>query len=74
MSTDLFKSIEIESNGFEFYPEITAKVSRRGHRIIELPMKYYPRSTTEGKKLRWTDGFKAIWTLLKYKFGRIQKR
>ncbi|MBT8219845.1 MAG: glycosyltransferase family 2 protein [Bacteroidia bacterium] len=73
MSSDLFKSIEIESNGFEFCPEITAKVSRMGHQIVELPMRYYPRSTNEGKKLRWTDGFKAIWTLFKYRFGRISK-
>ncbi len=66
--SDFFKSIPLNCTGFEFCPEITAKVSKRGIKIIELPMHYYPRSKKEGKKLRIKDGFMALWTLIKYKF------
>ena len=64
----LLKSINLTCKGFEFCPEVTAKVSKLGHKIIELPMDYYPRTENEGKKLKWTDGVIAIWTLLKFKF------
>jgi len=66
--TDLIKSIPLKCNGFEFCPEITAKVAKKGIRIKELPIKYYPRSIEEGKKIKWTDGVEALWTLLKYRF------
>jgi len=66
--SDLLKSIELKCNGFEFCPEVTAKVSKLGHKIKELPMDYFPRSKDEGKKLQISDGFIAIWTLLKYRF------
>ena len=65
---ELFQSIDIKSNRFEFCPEITAKISKKGFKIKELPMKYYPRTSEEGKKIRLKDGIIAIWTLLKYKF------
>jgi glycosyltransferase involved in cell wall biosynthesis len=66
--TDFIKSIPLKCNGFEFCPEITAKVAKRGIKIKELPIAYYPRSIEEGKKIKWTDGLEAIWTLLKYRF------
>ena len=66
--TMFFKSIPLKCKGFEFCPEITAKVSRRNMKIIELPMSYYPRSTSEGKKLRVKDGIIAAWILIKYRF------
>lgn len=65
---------EIDSSrlrGFEFCPEVTAKVSRLGYKIKEVPIRYYPRSIEEGKKLRLSDGLKAIGTLLKYRFWKI---
>ena len=65
--TDLIKSIEIKSDGFEFEPEITAKLSKKGVKIYEIPV----RSTTrknDGKKLTKFDGIKALWTLIKYRF------
>ncbi|MDR0612218.1 MAG: glycosyltransferase family 2 protein [Dysgonamonadaceae bacterium] len=65
---DLLKSIPLQCTGFEFCPEVTAKVSKLGYKIKELPIHYYPRSIGEGKKLKWYDGIKAIWTLLKYRF------
>ncbi len=65
---DILKSIELDYNRFEFCPEVTAKVSKMGYKIHELPMNYYPRSFAEGKKLNWKDGVKAIWVLVKYRF------
>lgn len=66
----LLKSIPLDCKGFEFCPEVTAKVSRLGYKIKEVPICYYPRSIEEGKKLRLRDGLKAIGTLLKYRFWK----
>jgi dolichol-phosphate mannosyltransferase len=65
---DILKSVKLEYDRFEFCPEVTAKVSKMGYKIKELPMNYYPRSFAEGKKLNWKDGVKAIWVLWKYRF------
>jgi dolichol-phosphate mannosyltransferase len=66
---DILKSIKLDYDRFEFCPEVTAKVSKMGYKIKELPMNYYPRSFDEGKKLNWQDGLKAIWVLFKYRFS-----
>jgi glycosyltransferase involved in cell wall biosynthesis len=66
--TDFIKSIPLQCTGFEFCPEITAKVAKRNIKISEIAIEYYPRSIEEGKKIKWTDGVEAIWTLLKYRF------
>jgi glycosyltransferase involved in cell wall biosynthesis len=66
--TGLLKSLELECTGFEFCPEATAKVLRRGIVIHEVPISYHPRSLEEGKKIRWHDGVVALWTLLKWRF------
>ena len=66
----LLKSIPLDCKGFEFCPEVTAKVSRLGYKIKEVPIRYYPRSIEAGKKLRLRDGLKAIGTLLKYRFWK----
>jgi glycosyltransferase involved in cell wall biosynthesis len=65
---DILKSVKLDYDRFEFCPEVTAKVSKLGYKIKELPMNYYPRSFAEGKKLNWKDGFKALWVLIKYRF------
>lgn len=65
---DLLKSIQIKANKFDFEPEITAKVFKRGVRFMESPISYNARSTSEGKKIGWKDGVQAIWTLIKYRF------
>jgi hypothetical protein len=62
------QSIKIESNRFNFEPEVTAKVLKKGLRIVEVPISYSGRSFSEGKKITWRDGFSAIWTLVKYRF------
>jgi glycosyltransferase involved in cell wall biosynthesis len=65
---EILRSINIHYDRFEFCPEVTAKVSKMGYKIKELPMNYYPRSFAEGKKLNWKDGLKAIWVLIRYRF------
>jgi len=62
---ELLQTIPLSCTGFEFCPEVTAKVLKAGHRIVEVPIAYHPRSLAEGKKIRWIDGLIAIWTLLK---------
>ncbi len=61
-------SIELRCEGFDFCPEVTAKVRKKGYKIVEVPITYHPRSHKEGKKLNWRHGFEAIYTLIKYRF------
>lgn len=65
---ELIRSIPLKCRRFEFEPEITAKVLRRGVRIYEVPISYAGREFNEGKKISWRDGFIALWCLLKYRF------
>jgi len=67
---DLLDDIDLEAEGFEFCPELTAKLLRRGARYREVPIRYRPRSIGEGKKIRARDGLIAVWTLLKLRFCR----
>jgi len=68
-STELITQLNLTCEGFEFCPEVTAKILRAGYRIYEVPVSYFPRTKKEGKKLRfWSDGLFAAWTLLKYRF------
>lgn len=68
-TTELLKKLNLTCEGFEFCPEVTAKILRAGLDIHEVPVSYFPRTKKEGKKLRfWSDGFFAAWTLLKYRF------
>ena len=69
----LFKSIKLEENDFSFCPEITTKVSLLNERIIEVPINYNGRTYGEGKKIKASDGLKAIYVLLKYKFFNVGK-
>ncbi len=66
--TKLLKSIPIRSNGFDFEPEISVKLTKRGAHIFEVPISYSGRTKEEGKKISWKDGPKALMTLLKYSF------
>jgi hypothetical protein len=58
----------LNSKRFEFCPEVTAKVRKKGYKIFEVPINYYPRTIKEGKKINWKDGIEAVWTLIKYRF------
>lgn len=66
--TEFIKGIEIKSNRFDFEPEITAKVLKKGARLYELPISYYGREYDEGKKITWKDGFHAVLALVKFRF------
>lgn len=60
--------VKLNAKGFEFDPELTAKLLKKGYKILEVPIKVKPRSYKEGKKINTvTDGFKAFWNLLKYR-------
>jgi glycosyltransferase involved in cell wall biosynthesis len=67
-SSDVLKSLPLRAKRFELEPELTAKVLKRGYRIYEVPISYTGREFDEGKKITWRDGFKALWTLVKYRF------
>jgi glycosyltransferase involved in cell wall biosynthesis len=68
MHRDVLSRITLSAEGFEFCPEITAKIARLGIPIVEVPIRYAPRSLEEGKKIRPRDGLIAIWTLIKNRF------
>ncbi len=67
----VLEGITIQSDKFDFEPEITAKVLRRGYRIYEVPISYAGREISEGKKITWRDGVGALRALIKYRFTRI---
>ena len=66
--TDVLKSIDLRCNRFEFCPEVTARLLKRGYRYAEVPIWYEARTYAQGKKITWKDGVECIWTLLKYRF------
>ena len=72
---DVIRSIRLRAVGFDFEPEVTARLLLAGHRIVEVPIGYEPRTADEGKKIGWVDGFDAIYVLLKCrvtgKHGRV---
>jgi len=66
--TEIIQAVKIKSNRFDFEPEITAKVLKKGYRIYEVPIYYAGRDYAEGKKITWRDGFSAMWALLRFRF------
>ena len=66
--TGLLKSLGLECRRFELCFEVTAKLRRRGVRILEVPISFTARTRKEGKKIGTADFFEAVWTLLKNKF------
>jgi glycosyltransferase involved in cell wall biosynthesis len=66
--TEIIQSVKIKSNRFDFEPEITAKVLKKGYRIYEVPIYYAGRDYAEGKKITWRDGFSAMWALVRFRF------
>ncbi len=65
---EVVEDMTIHARGFEFEPEFTAKILKKGIRIVEVPISYYGREYHEGKKIKWTDAPIAAWTLLKFRF------
>jgi len=65
---DVIRRITITAKRFDMEPEVTAKILKKGYQIYEIPISYFGRKFSEGKKLTWKDGVAALWTLIKYKF------
>lgn len=65
---DLLKNVVVSSGGFDFDPEVTAKIAKLRLRMQEVHIAYYPRVYQEGKKIGLKDGFTALWSLVKYSF------
>jgi glycosyltransferase involved in cell wall biosynthesis len=61
---EVLQQIKLKRVGFDFEPEITAKLLKAGYQIQEVPISYNPRTSYEGKKIGWRDGLEAIWTLI----------
>lgn len=66
---EVLDTLDLQCRGFEFCPEVTAKVAKAGIPIVEVPISYHPRSAREGKKIRYRDGLIAIWTLFRLRFS-----
>ena len=66
--TDLLRQMRLECRGFEFCPEVTAKLGRMGVRIVEVPVHYRARDTAKGKKVRWRDGVVAMMVLVRHRW------
>ena len=67
MRTSVAQSLGLTADRFDIEPEITAKLLRHGHRIIERPVRFSPRSRAAGKKIGWKDGVAAIGLLIRYR-------
>lgn len=64
---ELLQSIRLRSDRFAIEPEITAKLARRGARFYEMPIRYFGRDYSEGKKIRWSDGIAALFAIIRYR-------
>ncbi len=68
LKKEVIKDMKLRANRFDFEPEITAKILKKGHKIHEVPIRVKPRGYNEGKKIGWKDGFGAVYALIKYRF------
>ncbi|MFA6316911.1 MAG: glycosyltransferase family 2 protein [Elusimicrobiota bacterium] len=67
-SASALRGLRLESDGFEIDNEIVCRLLRLGLRVVETPVRYAPRSYTDGKKIRWTDGLRMLWTIIRWRF------
>lgn len=65
---EVLQSLSLKARDFTFEPEFTVKVARRGFRIYEVPISYSGRTYSEGKKITWKDGLKALLAVVRYRF------
>lgn len=65
---EVIKSINLKANRFDFEPEVTSKILKKGYKIVEVPINFIGRKFDEGKKITWKDGVQAMYYLLKYRF------
>lgn len=64
----LINEINVKTNDFDYDNELICKILKRGYKTVDVPIHYYPRSYTEGKKINWKHGFKILWTIIKTRF------
>ena len=64
---EVLGKVRLRAVGFDFEPELTAKLLLAGYRIVEVPITYNPRRVDEGKKIRWVDGLDAVYVLIKFR-------
>lgn len=64
----LLETVKVKTNDFDFDNELICKILKRGIKPIDVPIHYYPRDYSEGKKINWKHGFKILWTIIKYRF------
>ena len=64
------KSLDLKENDFAINPELIGKLSNIGAKIGEVPIQYFPRTNAEGKKVKFSDGFKAIKAIWKYRYKK----
>jgi glycosyltransferase involved in cell wall biosynthesis len=69
MRTDVARALDLRADRFDIEPEITARLLLAGHRILERPVRFTPRSRAAGKKIGWRDGLRAIGVLLRHRFS-----
>jgi glycosyltransferase involved in cell wall biosynthesis len=67
---EVLRGIRLKSDRFGFEPEFTAKISKGHWRIYEVPISYAGRTYSEGKKITWRDGVKALWYILRFNLGK----
>jgi dolichol-phosphate mannosyltransferase len=65
---EILHNIKLRCVRFDFEPEITAMILKKGNRILELPISYRPRTVQAGKKISWIDGYEAVYTLIRCRF------
>ena len=68
MTSSVMSRLTIRQSGFAMEPEITGKIARLGYRIVERPVCYQPRTTGDGKKIRFADLFKYLLAMVHYRF------
>lgn len=70
----LLCTLRIKSDGFEFDNEMVCKALRLKHKVLEVPIRYTPRSYKEGKKITWQHGLKMLWTIIKWRVRPLRTR
>jgi glycosyltransferase involved in cell wall biosynthesis len=70
MRTTVARGLGLTADRFDIEPEITARLLKAGHRIVELPVTFTPRSRAAGKKIGWRDGIAAVRVLFRHRFSR----
>jgi len=58
----------VQANGFEFDNELVCKIMRKGAHLVEVPIRYMPRTYARGKKITWRHGMTMLWTIVKWRF------